>query len=514
MSKKPIMLMILDGWGNRGDFSDNAIFAAKKPFYNSLLLKYPHSQLDASGEAVGLPAGQMGNSEVGHLNIGAGRVVYQELTRISKSIKDGDFFTNNILLKAVNLAKKNDKQLHLLGLLSNGGVHSSMDHIFALLDLAKAQGIKKVYVHALLDGRDVPPQSALIYLAELEKKMQEIELGEIASIAGRYYTMDRDKRWERIEKGYNVLVNDSGEKAFTAKEAVEKAYKIGLTDEFILPTAILNPDGNMIAKIEQNDSVIFFNFRADRARQISHVFTDKEFINFKREEAMLPVNFFCLTEYDVTLNCDVVFLPTGLHNTLGEILAKHKKHQLRIAETEKYAHVTFFFNGGVEEANPFETRILVASPKVATYDLKPEMSAFEVTDKTLTAIESDNFDVIILNFANPDMLGHTGNFSAAVQAVEVIDNCIQKIVSEMLEKDGIVLLTADHGNCEMMIDPVTGEPHTAHTTDFVPLIFIAKAAIGKEILDGALKDIAPTMLQLMKIPIPVEMTGKSLIVND
>ncbi len=513
MLKKPIMLMILDGWGNRGNFPDNAIYAAKKPFYDSLLLKYPHAQLDASGEAVGLPKGQMGNSEVGHLNIGAGRVVYQELTRISKSIKDGDFFTNKVLLKAIELAKKNDKKLHLLGLVSNGGVHSSMDHIFALLDLAKAQGIKKVYVHALLDGRDVPPQSALIYLSALEEKMQEIELGEIASIAGRYYTMDRDKRWERIEKGYDVLVSDNGEKAFSAKEAVEKAYASGLTDEFILPTCIVDISGNKIASIEKDDSVIFFNFRADRARQISHVFTDEEFMPFKRKEEMLPVNFFCLTEYDVTLKCDVAFSSTDLHNTLGEILAEHNKHQLRIAETEKYAHVTFFFNGGLEKANPLETRILVNSPKVATYDLKPEMSAFEVTDKTLAAIESNSFDVIILNFANPDMLGHTGNFSAAVQAIEVIDICIQKITNAILEKDGTVLLTADHGNCEMMIDPLTDEPHTAHTTDLVPFFYIAKEAIGKKLSDGALEDIAPTILQLMQIPVPPEMTGKSLINN-
>lgn len=500
--------MILDGFGLTDKVEGNAISAAHKPNFDRAWNNYPHTKIGASGMDVGLPDGQMGNSEVGHLNIGAGRILYQELTRITKSIKDGDFFTNEALLKAVNSAKANDSALHLLGLLSDGGVHSHIDHLKALLKLAKQNGLTKVYVHAFMDGRDVSPTSGAGFVADLEKFMAEEEVGKIATISGRYYAMDRDNRWERVEQAYNAIVLAKGEASANAVETIEKSYAASVTDEFILPT-VIQENGAPVAKIENNDSVIFFNFRPDRAREITRAINDKEFAGFARET--LSLTYVTITQYDKSLEgVTVAYKPVSYANTLGEYLAKLGKKQLRIAETEKYAHVTFFFNGGVEAPNENEDRALIASPKVATYDLKPEMSAYEVCDETLKRLDSDEYDVVILNFANADMVGHTGVFDAAKHAIEAVDVCLGKIMDKILEKDGTLFITADHGNAEMMVDYETGEPFTAHTTDLVPFIYVANNAT--ELKDGGvLADIAPTMLKVMDIAIPEEMTGNILL---
>ncbi len=508
MTKKPVMLMILDGFGISDKEDGNAVRAAYKPNFDALFKDYPHTQLGASGLDVGLPEGQMGNSEVGHLNIGSGRIIYQELTRITKAISDGDFFTNKAFNEAIDNAIKNNSSLHLLGLLSDGGVHSHINHLKALLKLASEKGLKKVYVHGFLDGRDVPPSSALNFVLEIEKYMKEIDTGKIATVSGRYYAMDRDNRWERVQLAYNAIVLAKGETANSAAEAVQKSYHDNKTDEFVLPTVILE-NGKAIANISNNDSVIFFNFRPDRAREITRAINDVEFNGFQREK--LNLFYVTFTQYDKTLQgVHIAFLPDSFNNTLGEYVSKLGKKQLRIAETEKYAHVTFFFNGGVEAANPNEDRALIPSPKVATYDLKPEMSANEVCEELLKRIDSDEYDMIIINFANPDMVGHTGVFEAAKKAIEAVDVCLGKTVERILSKDGTVFITADHGNAEIMIDFSTGEPMTAHTTDPVPFLFVSKEAKPLR-QSGILADIAPTMLQVMGLEVPKEMTGKSLI---
>ncbi|MPL95005.1 2,3-bisphosphoglycerate-independent phosphoglycerate mutase [bioreactor metagenome] len=507
MAKKPVMLMILDGFGIAPKSDGNAVEAAKKPNFDRLIGKYPHTQLQASGLYVGLPDGQMGNSEVGHLNIGAGRIIYQELTRITKEISEGGFFKNDALTLAVNNAKEKNSALHLMGLLSDGGVHSHIDHVKGLLRLAKDAGLEKVYVHCFMDGRDVPPSSGKDFVVELENYMNEIGVGKIATVSGRYYAMDRDNRWERVELAYNAMVLGRGEIATSAVEAMEKSYHDNKTDEFVLP-AVVDSNG----MIKNGDSVIFFNFRPDRAREITRAINDKEFAGFKRET--LNLTFVTMTQYDKTLEgVNVAYRPESINNTLGEYVSSKGLNQLRIAETEKYAHVTFFFNGGVEKENPGEDRALIASPKVATYDLKPEMSAYEVTEELINRINEDNYDMIILNFANPDMVGHTGVMEAAVKAIEVVDECLGKISDKILEKEGTLFITADHGNAETMIDFSTGNPFTAHTTDPVPFIWVANNTEGRTLQEGKLADIAPTMLTVMGLDIPEEMSGKTLIIN-
>ncbi|WP_315117429.1 2,3-bisphosphoglycerate-independent phosphoglycerate mutase [uncultured Clostridium sp.] len=507
---KPVMLMILDGFGITDKVDGNAILAANKPNYENVWSKYPHTHLKASGLSVGLPEGQMGNSEVGHLNIGAGRVIYQELTRITKDIDEGRFYDNIVINEAMDKALENNSSLHLMGLLSDGGVHSHIYHLKALLKLAKKKGLSKVYVHGFLDGRDVPPSSAKDYILEIENFMKEIGLGEVATISGRYYAMDRDKRWERTNLAYNALVLGQGEESKSAIEAVDKSYKDNKTDEFVLPTVIMK-DGRPTATIKNEDSIIFFNFRPDRARQLTRALNDKVFDGFKRET--LNLNFATMTQYDETIeNVRIAYEPQSYENTLGEYISKLGLKQLRIAETEKYAHVTFFFNGGVEKPNDGEDRALIPSPKVATYDLKPEMSAYEVTEEVLKRIDSNQYSLIILNFANPDMVGHTGVFEAAKVAIETVDTCMGKIVNKILEKDGTIFLTADHGNSEQMIDYSTGQPMTAHTTNEVPFMYISNHS--KELRDGGiLADIAPTILNEMGVEVPKEMTGKNLIKN-
>lgn len=501
--KKPVALVILDGWGCNKPSESNAIHLANTPNMDSYFEKYANTKLQTSGLAVGLPDGQMGNSEVGHLNIGAGRVVYQALTRITKSIKDGDFFTNEAIQEAVSNVKTNESALHFMGLFSPGGVHSHTEHLKGLLQLAKKNNIEKVYVHAFLDGRDTPPQSAIEFVKDMEAYMKEESVGQIATLSGRYYAMDRDKRWERVETAYNNLVLGNGKKADSAVAALEASYAEGVNDEFVLPTII-----NEEATVKDNDSIIFFNFRPDRAREITRAFVDTEFTHFPREKK--DVTYTCMTEYDKTIeHVSVAFKPEVLENTLGEYLAKNDKTQLRIAETEKYAHVTFFFNGGVEEAEKGESRVLVNSPDVATYDLKPEMSAFELTDALEAEIDKDVHDVIILNFANPDMVGHTGVIDAAVKAVETVDTCIARVVDKILSKGGSLLITADHGNAEEMVNEATGNPQTAHTTYDVPLLMIGTDKALKD--DGKLCDLAPTLLELLEMEVPKEMTGKSLL---
>lgn len=508
MAKKPVMLMILDGFGLTDKTEGNAVAAAYKPNFDKCFNNYPHTHLGASGLSVGLPDGQMGNSEVGHLNIGAGRVVYQSLTKITKAIQDGDFAENTALNKAVDNALKNDSTLHLMGLLSPGGVHSHIDHLKGLLDLANKKGVKKVFVHAFLDGRDVPPSSAKEYIEDIENYMAEIGVGKIATVSGRYYAMDRDKRWERVQLAYNAIVLGKGETADSALDALNKSYHDNKTDEFVLPTVVMT-DGKPLAEVKNNDSVIFFNFRPDRAREITRAINDKEFDGFKRET--LKLQFVTMTEYDSTLEgVDVAFGPEVLTNTFGEYISQKGLNQLRIAETEKYAHVTFFFNGGVEEPNKNEDRALIPSPKVATYDLQPEMSAYLVTDELLKRLDEDKYDAVILNFANPDMVGHTGVFEAAKKAVEAVDECLGKIVNKVLELDGTVFITADHGNSEQMIEYSDGKPMTAHTTNPVPFVYVSNHS--KEMReDGVLADIAPTMLQELGLEKPNEMTGKTLV---
>ncbi|MHB8125985.1 MAG: 2,3-bisphosphoglycerate-independent phosphoglycerate mutase [Desulfitobacteriaceae bacterium] len=508
---KPLLLMILDGWGYSPTYEGNAIAQAFLPNFRYLESSYPRTLLKASGEAVGLPAGQMGNSEVGHLNIGSGRVVYQEFTRISKAVTEKALPSNPVLNDAMTRVKTNGKALHFMGLLSDGGVHSHQDHLFALIEMAKDLGVERIYIHAFLDGRDVLPQSAKEYLTKLEEKLKVLGVGQIASVSGRYYAMDRDKRWERLEKGFRAIVYGEGEKAAGALSAVEKSYHQRVNDEFVLPTVIVNSQGLPIAKIETGDSVIFYNFRSDRARELTRAFVDKEFSGFERPERP-QVHFVCMTEYDMTITAYVAFPPQNLENTLGEVLGQAGLKQLRIAETEKFAHVTFFFNGGIEEPNQGEERSLVPSPKVATYNLQPAMSAPELTQELIATLRENSFDVIILNFANPDMVGHTGVFDATIQAVEEVDKCLGEIVEVMKELGGTLLITADHGNAESKLDLTTGLPFTAHTTNPVPFILVDERFRNNTLREGgALCDIAPTILELLMISKPLEMTGTELI---
>jgi 2,3-bisphosphoglycerate-independent phosphoglycerate mutase len=508
---KPLLLMILDGWGHRDAAEGNAIAQANLPNFRHLENTYPHTTLQASGEGVGLPDGQMGNSEVGHLNMGSGRVVYQELTRIFKAIKDGTIFANPVLLEAMDHALRHKKALHLVGLLSDGGVHSHIEHLFALLEMAKKQGLEKVHVHAILDGRDVLPQSAKEYITQLEEKMRALGIGNISSVSGRYYVMDRDQRWERLEKGYQALAYGEGKKAASAISAVEISYDVRVTDEFVLPTVIIDGEGNPVGKVQEGDSVLFYNFRSDRAREITRAFVDEEFPGFERPNRP-HVHYVCMTQYDETISAPVAFPQQDLVNTLGEVLSQYGLRQLRIAETEKYAHVTFFFNGGIEEPYPGEERILIPSPKVATYNLQPEMSAPELTQTILEQLRKNTYDVIILNFANPDMVGHTGVFEATIKAVETVDKCLGEIYDELQKINGSLLVTADHGNAEAKVDPETKLPLTAHSTNLVPFLLVDDKFRGQKLRDGgALCDVAPTLLELLQIPIPKEMTGKSLL---
>lgn len=512
MSKKPTVLMILDGYGLNEKVEANAVAEANTPVMDKLMAEYPFVKGYASGLAVGLPDGQMGNSEVGHLNMGAGRIVYQELTRITKEIEDGDFFKNEALLAAVENAKKNNSALHLYGLLSDGGVHSHNTHLYGLLELAKRHGLDKVYVHCFLDGRDTPPASGKGFIEELVEKMKEIGVGEVATVMGRYYAMDRDNRWDRVELAYKALTKGEGIEAACPVCAVSNSYKEEVYDEFVKPSVVVK-DGKPVATIQDKDSIIFFNFRPDRAREITRAFCDDEFKGFAREKK-LELTYVCFTEYDVTIpNKIVAFHKVTLNNTFGEYLAANGKTQARIAETEKYAHVTFFFNGGVEEPNQGEDRILVKSPKVATYDLQPEMSAYEVCDKLCEAIRSEKYDVIIINFANPDMVGHTGVEEAAIKAVEAVDECVGKAVEALKSVDGQMFICADHGNAEQLKDYETGAPFTAHTTNPVPFILVNADPAYKLREGGCLADIIPTLLELMGMEQPAEMTGKSLLVK-
>lgn len=504
--KKPLALIIMDGYGKNESDYGNAIASANKPNMDRIIAESQMTYIGASGLDVGLPDGQMGNSEVGHTNIGAGRVVYQELTRITKAINDGEFFQNSALVEAMDNCRANNTALHLMGLLSDGGVHSHNGHLYGLLELAKKFGVEKVYVHCFMDGRDVPPSSGKDFIEQLEAKMAEIGVGKIATVMGRYYAMDRDNRWDRVEKAYNAMVKGTGNQNPSAVNTMEASYAEGVTDEFIIPTVCAEDAG-----IKENDSVIFFNFRPDRAREITRTLVDDNFDGFVREGGRVPVFFVCMTQYDVTMpNVQVAFKPQSLTNTFGEYISKNGLTQLRIAETEKYAHVTFFFNGGVEATFEGEDRALINSPKVATYDLKPEMSAYEVCDEVVSRIESDKYDVIILNYANCDMVGHTGVFDAAKQAVEAVDACVGRTVDAVLAKGGVAMITADHGNADQMYEP-DGSPFTAHTTNPVPFIVAGMDCKLRE--DGRLADIAPTMLQVLGLEKPAEMDGESLIIG-
>lgn len=512
MSKKPVVLMILDGYGLNEKPEGNAVALANTPVMDKLMSEYPFVRGNASGMAVGLPEGQMGNSEVGHLNMGAGRIVYQELTRITKEIQDGDFFKNEALLNAMSNCKKNNSALHTFGLLSDGGVHSHITHLFGLLEMAKREGLSKVYVHAFLDGRDTAPTSGKEFMKELCDKMEEIGIGEVATVTGRYYAMDRDNRWDRVEKAYKALTQGEGIEAECPIKAIEDSYAADVTDEFVKPTVIIK-NGAPVATIQTGDSVVFFNFRPDRAREITRTFCADEFNGFERPER-IKTTYVCFTEYDVTIpNKEIAFKKVSIENTFGEFIAAHHMTQARIAETEKYAHVTFFFNGGVEEPNEGEDRILVNSPKVATYDLKPEMSAYEVCDRLTNAIHSGKYDVIIINFANPDMVGHTGIESAAIKAVEAVDECVGKAVEAIKETDGVLFICADHGNAEQLIDYETKESFTAHTTNQVPFILVNADSSYKLREGGCLADIVPTLIEIMGMEQPKEMTGKSLLVK-
>ncbi len=508
--KKPVLLCIMDGFGKNESDYGNAIFAAETPCLDKIMSQNPMTFIGASGMDVGLPDGQMGNSEVGHTNIGAGRVVYQELTRITKAIKDGDFFENEALKGAMENCLKNDSALHLMGLMSDGGVYSHNTHMYAIVEMAKKMGLKKVFVHCFLDGRDVPPASGADFVKETYEKLAEIGVGKVATVMGRYYAMDRDNRWERVEKAYAAMVYGEGIKAECGVEAIKKSYETidedgkYLTDEFVIPTVCAEN-----ATISANDSVVFFNFRPDRAREITRTFVDEAFNGFERKKGFFPLYYVCMTQYDATMpNVQVAFKPQTLENTFGEYLSKMGKTQLRIAETEKYAHVTFFFNGGVEKQYDGEDRILVASPKVATYDMQPEMSAYEVTDKVVEAIKSGKYDAIILNFANCDMVGHTGVFDAAKAAVEAVDTCVGKTYDAVMEMDGVMLITADHGNADKMLEE-DGTAFTAHTTNPVPFVVAGYDCELRE--GGKLCDIAPTMLKIMGLAQPEEMSGESIV---
>lgn len=507
MPRKPVALIILDGFALRDETFGNAVAQSKKPNFDRYWETYPHATLTAFGEAVGLPEGQMGNSEVGHLNIGAGRIVYQSLTRINKSIREGQFFENEKLLGAMDHVKKHQSKLHIMGLLSDGGVHSHYNHLFALLKMAKQNGIQEVYVHGFLDGRDVGPKTALGYIEETEKQMEEIGAGKFASIHGRYYAMDRDKRWQRVELSYKALVDGEGKTASSAKAGVEESYSNDVTDEFVVPFVIVE-DGKPVATIDTNDAVIFFNFRPDRAIQLSTVFTNNQFNGFELSDKH-PQNlkFVTFTEYSEEVFADVVFENENLVNTVGEVISNHGLTQLRIAETEKYPHVTYFMSGGREEKFPGEERILIASPKVATYDLKPEMSAYEVTDALLKELEADKFDAIILNYANPDMVGHSGMLEPTIKAIEAVDKCLGRVVDKIIELGGAAIITADHGNSDEVLT-LEGKPMTAHTTNPVPVIVTKQGITLRE--NGILADLAPTMLKLLNIEQPAEMTGQPL----
>ena len=509
LPKKPLVLMILDGWGYDPDPNGNAVQAAKTPVLDSLLEKYPSTFLEASGESVGLPAGQMGNSEVGHLNIGAGRIVYQDLTRINRSIESGEIYSNPILLEATRNVKKHGSNLHFMGLFSYGGVHSHLKHLNSLIELAGDQGLPKVYVHAFLDGRDVPPRQALYDMEEFQQMYSKKGNAIIATVSGRYYSMDRDKRWDRIKLAYDALVLGEGLKSEDPVSAIQEAYGRGENDEFVKPTVITDKEGQPLTTIKDNDSVIFFNFRPDRARQLTYSFVNECFEGFERNISP-HVHYVCMSEYDEKLNVPLVFPTECIENTLGQVLSDHGLKQLRIAETEKYAHVTFFMNGGVEEQNPGEERLLIPSPKVATYDLKPQMSAFEVTDALVEQIRSGSYDVIIVNYANMDMVGHTGFFDAAVEAVQTVDTCVGRVVAAVIGSGGSVIITADHGNAEKMIDAVSGSTHTAHTSNPVRCIYVCNEP-GLQLCKGKLSDIAPTMLEILGIQQPMEMTGRSLL---
>lgn len=509
---RPLVLIILDGWGLGRKRNGNAIYQASTTFYRQLLEKFPQTRLKASGEEVGLPKGQMGNSEVGHLNIGAGRIVCQELPRINEAIEDGSFFDNQEFLSAIAHVKANHSSLHFLGLLSDGGVHSHLHHLFALLELAKRENVDKVFVHVVLDGRDVGPISAREYLLALENKISELSLGKVATISGRYYTMDRDSRWERVALAYRAMVNGRGEAAAAAMQALESAYEREETDEFVRPTVILDQEGKPAASIKSADAVIFFNFRPDRARQITRAFIDQDFIGFDRGGDHPYPYFVCMTEYDEKNKVPVAFPPDHPRGTLGEILANAGLTQLRIAETEKYAHVTFFFSGGEEKPFPGEERILIPSPKVPTYNLQPEMSAQQLTKRVVQEIKEDRFDLIVLNYANPDMVGHTGILEAAIKAVEAVDACLREVVTAVLDKGGIAIITADHGNVEQMMVGRNNLSFTAHTTNPVPFI-LAAYPLRKLRKSGILADVAPTVLELLELPKPDKMTGTSLIIR-
>lgn len=512
MAKKPTVLMILDGYGLNSKTQGNAVAEAKTPVIDKLMKDYPFVRGNASGMAVGLPEGQMGNSEVGHLNMGAGRIVYQELTRITKEIQDGDFFENPALLYAVKNCKENNSDLHFFGLLSDGGVHSHNTHLYGLLELAKRNDIKNVYVHCFLDGRDTPPSSGKEFAQQLEAEMKKIGVGKIASVSGRYYAMDRDNNYDRIKLAYDALTKGEGHTATSGPAAIQSSYDDGKTDEFVLPTVVVE-NGKPVATIKDKDSIVFFNFRPDRAREITRAFCDDDFKGFDRKR--LDVKFVCFSDYDPTIpNKEVAFHKIAITNTFGEWLAANNMTQARIAETEKYAHVTFFFNGGVEEPNKDEDRILVNSPKeVATYDLKPEMSAYEVCDNLCKAITSGKYDMIIINFANPDMVGHTGVEAAAIKAVETVDECVGKAVEALLSVNGTMFICADHGNAEQLVDYETGAPFTAHTTNQVPFILVNYDPSYTLKEGGCLADIVPTLIETMGMKQPAEMTGKSLLIK-
>ncbi|MGO3732831.1 MAG: 2,3-bisphosphoglycerate-independent phosphoglycerate mutase [Vagococcus sp.] len=507
MSKSPVAMIILDGFGQRDEVMGNAVAQAKKPNFDRYWNQFPHNTLKASGLDVGLPEGQMGNSEVGHSNIGAGRIVYQSLTRIDKAIQDGEFQTNESLNNGIQHALDNHSDLHLFGLLSDGGVHSHMNHLFALIKMAKEKGVAHTYIHAFLDGRDVSPTSGKGYMQELVDFLDKLGYGEIATVSGRFYAMDRDKRWERVEKAYSVLVDGKGNVSTDPVEAIQTSYDNGVNDEFVVPV-VIEKDGKPVGQVKDNDSVIFFNFRPDRAIQLSNAFTDTEWEHFARNSHPTNVKFVTMTLYNPSIVADVAFPPISMKNVIGEVLSDEGLAQLRIAETEKYPHVTFFMNGGRNEEFPGESRILINSPKVETYDLQPEMSAYEVTDALLADIEADKHDAILLNFANPDMVGHSGILEAAIKAIEAVDECLGKVVDAILAKGGSAIIFADHGNSETMTTP-EGNPHTAHTTVPVPVIVTKK---GAELRDGGrLADIAPTMLDLLGVNKPDEMTGESLL---
>ncbi|MEZ4599795.1 MAG: 2,3-bisphosphoglycerate-independent phosphoglycerate mutase [Syntrophotaleaceae bacterium] len=507
--RRPLVLMILDGWGINSSCEGNAVCLARTPRLDELFEKYPSTRLAVSGRDVGLPDGQMGNSEVGHLNIGAGRIVYQDLTRISRSIETGDFFTNPVLTGAMSSIRAAAGKLHLMGLLSDGGVHSHISHLYALVDLARREGIQEICIHAFLDGRDTPPQSGAGYLADLEKNLAAMGTGRVATVIGRFYAMDRDNRWDRVEQAYQALTEGVGSIRGTSAEAISLAYEAGQTDEFVEPCII--SAGDPSGRVDDGDGIIFFNFRADRAREITRAFTQKDFSGFRRNKVPDLAAYVCLTEYDATFDLPVAYPPESYRNILGQVIAEAGLRQLRIAETEKYAHVTFFFNGGSEIPFAGEDRVLIPSPQeVKTYDLKPSMSAPEVAEEMVQRVESGLYDLIVLNFANPDMVGHSGNLGAAVAAMEAVDNCVGGVVEAVLGAGGALLITADHGNCEQMVDSA-GRPHTAHTANPVPLILVDPGRTGSRLREGILADIAPTILDLMGLAQPAEMTGHSLL---